>query len=111
MFGAEYTHLGASYYITIFEFIGSVFFILAILYWRRRTNIAVKRVSQRQGSDIERRWRNVVAVERITSIDSSGSTREKKFWRIESLIMVLMRSGHYMPVDSTDLREEFRIWV
>lgn len=45
VFGAEYELLDVSYYITAFEFLSSVSFILAIVYWRWRTNVTVERVS------------------------------------------------------------------
>lgn len=46
VFGTEYAELDISYYITAFEFLSSVFAILAIVYWRWRTSVTVGRVSE-----------------------------------------------------------------
>ncbi|CBJ34059.1 conserved unknown protein [Ectocarpus siliculosus] len=46
VFGTEYAELDISYYITAFEFLSSVFAILAIIYWRWRTNVTVERVDE-----------------------------------------------------------------
>ncbi|CAM9323183.1 unnamed protein product [Ectocarpus sp. 12 AP-2014] len=46
VFGTEYAELDISYHITAFEFLSSVFAILAIIYWRWRTNVTVGRVDE-----------------------------------------------------------------
>eukprot|EP00904_Undaria_pinnatifida_P003525 jgi/Undpi1/13173/HiC_scaffold_8.g02835.m1 len=45
IFGTTFTSLDISYYITAFECLSSVFFILAIVYWRLTTDRAVERVA------------------------------------------------------------------
>lgn len=44
VFGTEYSELDVSYYITAFEMFSSIFAVLAIIFWRWRTNVTVEKV-------------------------------------------------------------------
>eukprot|EP00752_Nemacystus_decipiens_P006748 g6063.t2 len=44
VFGTTYSELDVSYYITAFETLSSVFAVMAIIFWRWRTNVTVEKV-------------------------------------------------------------------
>lgn len=44
VFGTEYSELDVSYYITAFEMLSSTFAVVAIVFWRWRTNVTVEKV-------------------------------------------------------------------
>lgn len=44
VYGHEYTMLEISYIVTAFELISSIVFVVAIIIWRRWTDIAVRKV-------------------------------------------------------------------
>eukprot|EP00903_Cladosiphon_okamuranus_P010786 g10192.t1 len=68
VFGTEYSELDVSYYITAFELLSSVFAILAIIFWRWRTNVTVEKVDSNK----------ITATDYAVYIEGLPKTAERK---------------------------------